>query len=108
MIKFNTLPSLYWSKSSKISYLQRQVLLMCIAYYDLDESYVTDMQYDSISKQLVEMQNSATEKEMRKTTYHHVFYDFEGSTGFNLISRLSDEEYRWLRMILTNILNARR
>lgn len=39
-----------WSNTSKISHLQRRILIYSIAYYEYSESIVSDVIYDVISK----------------------------------------------------------
>lgn len=99
MIDFSKCPCIYWSDSTKISYLQRRIIVYSIMYYEHDESCVSDAYYDSISRQLVALQRACDPAEFRKSTYYYAMYDFDGSTGFDIPSRLTkyDREY------LTNI-----
>ena len=69
MIDFSKCPCIYWSDSTKISYLQRRIIIYSIMYYQYDESCVTDAYYDSISQQLVELQKTCDPEEFRKSTY---------------------------------------
>ena len=87
-IDFSKPPSSNWSNISKISYLQRRVIVYSLMYYEHNESCVSDFRYDAIVHQLVRMQNESSEKELKKTTYYYAFYDFDGSTGYYLASRL--------------------
>lgn len=93
-INFEKMPSAYWSDSTKISYLQRRVIVYSIMYYELNESVISDTEYDKISKQLVNMQNEAGGI-LKETQYYYCMHDFDGSTGFDLFHRLtkSDREY---------------
>lgn len=95
MIDFNKCPCIYWSDITKISYLQRRIIVYSIMYYEHDESCVSDQEYDSISRQLVALQKGVSKEELEKTTYYYVMYDFDGSTGFHIPSRLikKDREY---------------
>lgn len=99
MIDFSKMPCLYWSDATKISYLQRRIIVYSIMYYEQNESCVSDQYYDSISHQLVELQRTCGPAEFRRSTYYYAMYDFDGSTGFDIPSRLTkyDREY------LTNI-----
>ena len=96
MIKFDSCPSIYWSDITKVNYLQRKILICSITYYRLNSSCLPDFEYDSISKQLVEMQKALEEKDLKKTRYYYVFKDFEGSTGFDLISKLNKKDFNYL------------
>lgn len=99
MVNFNTCPSLYWSNTTKISYLQRRIIVYSIMYYEHDESCVTDAYYDSISHQLVALQKQATQEEWERSTYYYAMYDFDGSTGFDIPSRLTKKDREYLTHI---------
>lgn len=64
-------------------------------YYDEDESCISDKEYDDISHQLVHLQSSVDEDTFKKSRYYYAMYDFDGSTGFDIPSRLNkkDKEY---------------
>lgn len=82
-----------WNIKTKIEYLQRKIILNSIAYYELNTNKLTDKQYDELSRQLVAMQ--AEYPNIIDTQYGYAFYDFDGSTGFDLYHRLNkhDKEY---------------
>lgn len=92
---FSKAPCIYWSDRTKISFLQRRIIVYSIMYYELDESCLTDAEYNEISKQLAEMMRTCDQSEIEKSTYYYAMYDFEGSTGFDIPARLkaSDREY---------------
>lgn len=87
-----------WSNTSKISHLQRRVLIYSIAYYEYSESIVSDVMYDTISKQLVQMQREVPD-EAAKSMYWYAMKDFEGSTGFDLVGKLTNKDREWLRKL---------
>src|SRR5574344_1256036 len=95
MISFDKMPCLYWSDATKISYLQRRIIVHSILYYEMDSSVINDKQFDVLCQQLVQMQKEADFAEFRKSTYYYVMHDFDGSTGFNIYERLTkyDKEY---------------
>lgn len=99
MIDFSKCPCIYWSDAAKISYLQRRIIVYSIMYYEHDESCVPDYVYDGISKQLVKLQNEASQEEFRKSTYYYAMHDFDGSTGFHIPSRLTKYDYKYLSHI---------
>lgn len=103
MIDFSKCPCIYWSDSAKISYLQRRIIVYSIMYYEFDESCVTDAYYDSISHQLVKLQNSCSPEEFRKSTYYYAMHDFDGSTGFDIPSRLTKHDKKYLTQIANYI-----
>lgn len=106
MINFDKVPSLYWSDTTKISYLQRRIIVHSIIYYELDNSAITDKQFDALSKQLVELQNSVDFKEFRETTYYYAMHDFDGSTGFHISNRLTDYDVKYLTNIAEHVLDS--
>ena len=102
MIDFSKAPCIYWSDSTKISYLQRRIIVWSIMYYEHDESCVPDFEYDSVSRQLAELQKKASKEELEKSTYYYAMFDFDGSTGFDIPSRLTKKD----REYLTHIANV--
>lgn len=91
----NKMPFKLWDDSTKISFLQRVVLVHSILYYELNTTVISDSDFDLLSKQLVELQRHASKEELEKSQYYYVFYDFDGTTGFDLWHRLkvSDKDY---------------
>lgn len=106
MIDFKKCPSCYWKEETKISYLQRRILVYAIAYYEMNENIVPDFVYDGICKQLVQMQKEFPDS-FKKSRSHKVFFDFEGSTAFDLISRLEQEEKEYLYKITRYIISLK-
>lgn len=103
MIDFSKLPARYWSMTTKMSYLQRRIIIYSIQYYEQSESCVSDKFYDGISYQLVAMMKKANEQEKKATTYWYAMYDFDGSTGFDIPSRLSKKDKEYLTNLATYI-----
>ena len=68
-------------------------------YYEFDESCVPDNVYDSVSHQLVELQKQASKEEFEKSTYYYAMHDFDGSTGFDIPSRLNKKDREHLQNI---------
>ena len=104
MIDFSKAPCIYWSDSAKISYLQRRIIIWSIMYYEHDESCVPDYVYDSVSHQLAELQKNANEEEVRASTYYYAMHDFDGSTGFDIPSRLTKKDRQYLTQ-LANVIH---
>lgn len=103
MIDFSKMPCVYWSDSAKISYLQRRIIVYSIMYYEQSESCVSDKEYDSISQQLVELQKTCDYSEFRNSTYFYAMYDFDGSTGFDIPSRLTRHDRQYLTNIASHV-----
>ena len=89
-INFDTVD---WDITTKISYLQRRVIVACIAYYELDVTVISDADYKELAEQLVEYQTRYKE-DAEKSTYWYVMSDFCVSTGFDIyeIGRASCRE----------------
>lgn len=105
MVDFSKMPCVYWSESTKISYLQRRIIVYSIMYYEMNESCISDKEYDSISQQLVRLQNECSEEELKKTTYYYAMHDFDGSTGFDIPSRLNESDRDYLTHIAYQVHN---
>lgn len=100
-------PWCYLSVSQRISTLQRFILVHSIIYYVLDSSVITDKQFDYASRLLVKMQRE-NRKEFQKSDYRYVFCDFDGTTGFDLYSRLSEPDKAYLMKIARYVLSLDR
>lgn len=85
-----------WDKITCINYLQRKIILNCIAYYELNINKLSDKEYDELSKQLVELQKDIN---ISGTQYGYVMCDFDGTTGFDLYERLNDYDKKYLMSI---------
>lgn len=89
-----------WDKKTCIDYLQRKIILNSIAYYELGAETISDHEFDSYSKQLVELQEEWKQhNDIKETQYGYAFYDFDGTTGFHLYYRLNDKDKEHLMMI---------
>lgn len=102
-INFDCMPCKYWDDHVKISYLQRRIIVYSIMYYEMNESCISDKQYDDISHQLVQLQSSVPEAEWKKSTYYYAMYDFDGSTGFDIPSRLTEKDRAYLGNIACHV-----
>lgn len=97
------MPCKYWDDHVKISCLQRRIIVYSIMYYEMNESCISDKQYDDISRQLVQLQSSVSEAEWKKSTYYYAMYDFDGSTGFDIPSRLTKKDRAYLGHIADHV-----
>lgn len=82
----------YMSDVSKVSWLQRAILIHSVLYYEYNNSIVPDEKYDVVCRQLANMQSKLTKQQMKQTDYGYAFYDFDGSTGYHLFSRLKRQD----------------
>lgn len=107
-IRFDKMPCVYWSESTKISYLQRRVIVYSIMYYELNESCVSDDYYEAVVQQLLQMQSQASSDVLEKTRYNYAMYDFDGSTGFHLFGRLNKSDKKYLLGIAKAVLEQQK
>lgn len=96
---------MYWSITTKVSYIQRAILIHSIIYYEYDSNIISDKKYDKLSHILVEYQNSLSKEQLKCTEYGYVFKDFDGSTGFDLVPKLSHEDKDYLTLIASHVLD---
>lgn len=100
--------SVYWTDKLKIDFLQRVVLIHSYLYYEEDSSVWTDKKYDEVAKQLTNIQNKHTKSWIKQTTqYGYCFYDFDGTTGFDLWSRLKEEDRPLIKAIAEHIIGEK-
>ena len=87
----------YWTDWTKISFLQRVILIHSYLYYKSSAPVWSDRKFDEASKQLAELQSKYTERQLRRTTqYGYAFYDFDGTTGFDLFDRLNEQDKKFV------------
>lgn len=87
----------------KVSALHRYILVHSCIYYEMDSSIIDDKQYDKAAYLLVEMQK---EVNILDTDYGDIFTGFDGTTGFDLFSKLSDADREKIRRIAKNVLKS--
>lgn len=107
MINFDRMPCIYWSDVMKVDYLQRYIIIHSILYYHLNESVITDKQYDSAARQLVQMQKQLSSEQLEETMYFYCMHDFDGSTGFDLYERLIPYDKEYLMKIACHVLKQK-
>lgn len=105
IIKFNKVPALYWETNTKLSYLQRKILVYSYFYYQLNKSIITDAQFDSLSYQYIRMVNELNKNDIIKTRYYYVFKDFEGFTSYDLFFKLNEKDSQQIRQLANVISN---
>lgn len=98
-IKFPT----YWTMRERIEFLQRTVLIHSYLYYEQNTNLISDNSYDELAKQLVELQKGVCLYILQETNYYYVFYDFDGTTGFDLWHRLKQDDKDYIKMIALSL-----
>ena len=92
----------------KIEALERQILVHSMLYYHMDENVISDKRYDKMSRLLASKIEKLGPKKIASTQYGYVFSDFDGTTGFDLISRLTKDDRKRIRQIATYVLRLYR
>ena len=103
-VNFNKMPCIYWSSITRASYLQRQIIVHSILYYQMDVNVLSDKDFDQISKQLLELKKSMNVEEYHETEYFYCFKDFDGNTGFYLYDALNQKDKKYLKAIANLVL----
>ena len=102
-IDLNKMPIIYWSIETKMSCLQRHIIVYSLMYYQFSQSCVSDRFYDAVSRQLCELRKKYPE-EYKRTQYYYAMYDFDGTTGFDIQSRLNKNDLEKLTRIAKTVL----
>lgn len=103
-IDLDVLPIKYWNNKTKIEYLQRRIIIYSIMYYELNESCITDKDYDYLSNQLLLLMNNTNKSILEKSQYYYCMYDYDGNTGYDLFSRLNKNDKDYLFNLANHIL----
>lgn len=90
-----------WSLQDKVEFLQRKIIINSILYYYRNTNFISDNQFDEVSAYLVSLQS---QMDIEETMYGYIFYDFDGTTGFHLYDRLTEEDKNYLDIIVNHIL----
>ena len=83
-----------------IDFLQRFIILHSYIYYELDNNYISDMEYDKKSKELVQYKNEYPDLWKNSMYYKQFGDDYNGATGFTLYHDLDDEQKKIIRSLL--------
>lgn len=94
------LPCKWWDNKTRIEFIQRRIIVFSILYYNMDESILTDQEFDAASHQLVKLMEDTPKSVLEKTRYWYCMYDFDGSTGFYLYSRLTPSDAEQLNNLV--------
>lgn len=90
------------SKKEYIEWLQRYIIIHSWIYYYGNDSLISDQEYDKRAKELVELQSEF--QDIEQTQYGYVFYDFDGTTGFDLYDRLKEEDKKYLTRLAGHVM----
>lgn len=96
-------PKIRLTNLEKCSFLQRKIIIHSIIYYELNESILTDQEFDKMCRKL--LKGIQYTKNYQRSDYFYVFYDFDGTTGFNLYHRLEEDDKEYLMNLAQYVLS---
>lgn len=79
-----------WDTLARINWLQRMIIVLSIAYYEFDESLVSDYKYDNWVRQLKQLMDECPNKEQSR--YWYAYTGWTGATGCELYYKLNDAD----------------
>ena len=88
----------------QIDWLARFIIVHSIIYYEYDSNVISDKTYDEYAYYLAKLIKENPE-EFKKCHYRDIVYDFDGTTGFDLRSRLSKQENEYLSNLAYHVLH---
>lgn len=88
----------------KFEALQRYILVHSMLYYNMDTNIISDQRFDKYSRLLAKKIQEYEPKKVKSSQYGYVFYDFDGTTGFDLIDRLSNADRAHIESIARHVL----
>lgn len=95
-----TMKPINLSVQDYIDFLQRFIILHSYIYYELDNNYISDMEYDKKSKEIVQYKNEYPDLWKSSMYYKQFGDDYNGATGFTLYHDLDDEQKKIIRSLL--------
>lgn len=94
----------YLKGHEKLDLLARWIITHSMLYYEYDESLVPDAKFDSNAQQFLKLAKEVAEEERRQSRWLYVMRDFDGSTGYNLPKKLTNEHKGLIKRDIKNLL----
>jgi len=94
------------TEKEKVEALERIIIVHSIIYYELNSSVISDQKFDKLARLLAKKIQKHGEKRIRKTQYGYVLYDFDGTTGFDIMGRLNEKDKSYLTNLAEHVLLA--
>lgn len=91
----------YYSKITICSFLQRKIIIHSILYYEKNKNILSDREFDLMCKELIRLSKETEGYE--NTQYYYCFYDFDGTTGFDLFHRLKSKDREFLTCLSNHV-----
>lgn len=99
----------YFSNRDKIELYQRWLLVHAVIYYNYNSNIVSDLEWDNNAKEYLCFVKDH-KNELKQSYYFDVFKEFEGNTGFDLMSKLkkmNEEHCHYLDEIAANLVSRK-
>lgn len=100
MLDLNKLPFVYWDNKTIISYLQRQIIVHSILYYEKSISVISDKYFDELCHTLIKLQKAHI-KDFEQSEYFYCMNDFDGSTGHDIVFKLNKKDKEILYQVVS-------
>jgi NAD-dependent DNA ligase len=94
-------PEITMTDTEYIEWLRRRILVHSHIYYNLNDNVIADKKFDLFCHTLVEIQKVIQDSSLK---YHDAFKDFDGSTGFDLMNKLSQKDRDYIEIIASHVL----
>lgn len=91
------------TSKQKVEALQRYILVHSVLYYEMNTSVISDKKFDKAARLLADKIQKFGPKKIASTQYGYVFKDFDGSTGFDLSSQLTESDREHVQKIATYV-----
>ena len=83
-----------------IDYTQRKIIVHSYIYYELNNTVISDREYDALCKKLVALKNEYPDLWRTSEYYKQFGEDYNGATGFTLYHDLNDRQKESSRSIV--------
>ncbi|RHU19920.1 hypothetical protein DXD92_00130 [Blautia sp. TM10-2] len=88
------------SVKDRIDFLQRFIILHSYIYYELNNSYISDKEYDAKAKELTRYKNEYPNLWKASMYYKQFGDEYNGSTGFTLYHDLDEHQKDIIRSLV--------
>lgn len=83
-----------------INYTQRKIIVHSYIYYELNNSVISDREYDALCKKLVSLKNEYPDLWITSEYYKQFGDDYNGATGFTLYHDLNNHQKDIIKSIV--------
>lgn len=80
------------SMQDLIDYTQRKIIVHSYIYYEMNNTVISDREYDALCKKLVAFKNEYPDLWRTSEYYKQFGDDYNGATGFTLYHDLDDHQ----------------